>query len=327
MAVEMPRVFRAGVALAYTLLLSFSLSSCSTPALRSMKHEVKPMTRELNIDTLWNFGNPAESEQRFRDAITTANENEKLELETQIARTYGLRRDYARAYATLDAVQQRITSDTPEIVLVRLALERGRAIRSERDFEAARPYFQEAFDRAQAAKLTLLAIDAAHMFGFSKNLDEAMQWNERAMMIARSIDVPRAIEWRATLANNMGVSERGREYYDKALAHFREALAAETQLKRAKRVFVANWQIANTLRLQGKIDEALAIQANLEVEMVAKNEPDAYVYDELAELHFAKQDLAKAKRYAQNSLTLIEKDNWVQKNEAVRVERLRALAQ
>ena len=49
----------------------------------------------------------------------------------------------------------------------------------------------------------LLAIDAAHMFGFSKNLDEAMSWNQVAMRLALTSELPRAIRWRASLANNM----------------------------------------------------------------------------------------------------------------------------
>jgi tetratricopeptide (TPR) repeat protein len=285
------------------------------------------MTTTLNIDSLWNFGDPADSEQRFRQALANANDSEKLELETQIARTYGLRRDYERAHAMLDDVERRLTQTSPEVVRVRVALERGRTIRVERDFEQARSHFQQAFDRARDAGLTILAIDAAHMFGFSKSLDEAMQWNERAMQIARSTDVPRAIQWRATLANNMGVSERGRKNYAIALSHFHAAHEAEMTLGRANRIFLANWQIANVYRLQGKFAEALDIQKRLLAEMIKENTIDAYVYDELAELYALNGEHEKATFYATASLRLAEKDEWVLKNEQRRVDRLRELAQ
>jgi tetratricopeptide (TPR) repeat protein len=285
------------------------------------------MTTALDIDALWNFGDPAQSEQRFRDAVAAASDSEKLELETQIARTYGLRRDYARAHATLDDVERRLTQASPDLVHVRVALERGRTIRVEKDFEQARSHFQRAFDRAMNAGLTILAIDAAHMLGFSKNLDEAMQWNERAMQIARSSDKPRAIQWRASLANNMGVAERERKNYEIALSHFQAAHEAETKLGRASRVFVANWQIANVYRLQGKVAEALAIQQRLLAEMIKENTIDAYVYDELAELYALNGEREKAAFYATASLRLAEKDEWVLKNEQRRVERLRELSQ
>jgi tetratricopeptide (TPR) repeat protein len=285
------------------------------------------MTTTLNIDSLWNFGDPADSEQRFRQALANANDSEKLELETQIARTYGLRRDYERAHAMLDDVERRLTQTSPEVVRVRVALERGRTIRVERDFEQARSHFQQAFDRARDAGLTILAIDAAHMFGFSKSLDEAMQWNERAMQIAPSTDVPRAIQWRATLANNMGVSERGRKNYAIALSHFHAAHEAEMTLGRANRIFLANWQIANVYRLQGKFAEALDIQKRLLAEMIKENTIDAYVYDELAELYALNGEHEKATFYATASLRLAEKDEWVLKNEQRRVDRLRELAQ
>jgi tetratricopeptide (TPR) repeat protein len=325
MVAEVANIMKRSMSVAGLSLL-LTLGSCSMTTPPSEIHEVKVVSNTLNIDVLWNFGKPAESEQRFREAMATGNADEKLELETQIARTYGLRRDYARAHETLDRVAGQITASTSDAVRVRLALERGRTIRVEKDFEAARSNFQDAFDRAVAAQLTILAIDAAHMFGFSKDLDEAMRWNQRAMEIARSTEDPRAIQWRASLANNMGVSERGKKNYNAALSHFQTALDSETRLARASRIFLANWQISNTLRLQGKIDDALAIQTRLETEMLAKNEPDAYVYDELAELYLAKGDHAKAKSYAEKSLMIAEKDEWVLKNEVQRLTRLRQLS-
>jgi tetratricopeptide (TPR) repeat protein len=279
----------------------------------------------VDIDALWNFPNPAESEQRFRDALKRANADEALELETQIARTFSLRHEDAKAHAILDEVQRKIVPTTPEVVRVRLALERGRTLRKPNDFEIARPHFQEAFDRATAAKLTLLAIDAAHMFGFSKDLDEAQRWNERALELAMSGEHPRAIRWRATLTHNMGVSERDRKNYDLALSHFEASELAERTLNRPHRQRIVRWQIANTLRLQGKIDEAFAIQLRIEREADEANAPDVYIYTELAELFDAKRDSTKAKSYATRALALAEKDSWMMENEAKLVERMRAL--
>ena len=61
---------------------------------------------------------------------------------------------------------------------IRYLLERGRTLNSSGQFERAKPLFSDAFQLAQREGEVLLAIDAAHMFGFSKNLDEAMSWNQ-----------------------------------------------------------------------------------------------------------------------------------------------------
>jgi tetratricopeptide (TPR) repeat protein len=306
-----------------SLFVIFAMSGCTTISLLKTGTAMKS---SIDIDALWDYSKPAESEVRFREALTSANSDEALEIETQIARTFGLRREPQKALAILDAVKQKVMPTTSEVVRVREALERGRTLRTPTDFEVARPYFQEAFDRAAAANLTILAIDAAHMFGFSKDLDEAQRWNRRALDLALSTDHPRAIQWRASIANNMGVSERARKNYALALSFFESAERAELALNRPKRLLFARWQIANTFRLQGRMEEALAIQLRIEKDADEAKSPDVYIYTELAELFDAKRDVAKAKSYAEKALALAEKDAWMVENEAKLVERMRVLS-
>ncbi len=45
-----------------------------------------------DLSHLWDFTQPELSEQRFREALATANPDEALILQTQIARTYGFAR-------------------------------------------------------------------------------------------------------------------------------------------------------------------------------------------------------------------------------------------
>lgn len=279
------------------------------------------------INSLWDFNDKPESERRFREALKNASGEDALEIETQIARTFSLRRDFAIAHAMLDDVQKRMSLSPRPALRVRYLLERGRSFNSANDFATAKPMFNEAFEIASKNGLDDLAIDAAHMFGFSKDLDEAFAWTERGMQIALLTEDEKAQRWRAGLANNLGSTERERGNLDAAMKHFQLALEAhQSQGSKPLQVFIAHWQIANTLRLQGKIDEPLAIQQRLEADMLRNNKPDAYVFDELAELHFAKRDSEKAKSYAKKSLALIESDEWVQKNEKKRLARLRELA-
>src|SRR5688500_5671859 len=78
------------------------------------------------IVQLWNFSDPAASELRFRDALAGAQGDLGLELETQIARTYSLRKRFADAHAALDAVEARLAGAGARPRL-RYLLERGRS--------------------------------------------------------------------------------------------------------------------------------------------------------------------------------------------------------
>ncbi|MCA9565883.1 MAG: hypothetical protein KC561_20440, partial [Myxococcales bacterium] len=90
---------------------------------------------EPNIDALWNFGDPAGTEGAFRELIeehgNEASLEWRLELETQIARTFSLRSEFERAHAVLDEVERELNAEAvPEgIVWVRYRLERGRTFR------------------------------------------------------------------------------------------------------------------------------------------------------------------------------------------------------
>ncbi len=251
-----------------------------------------------DIDALWDYSQPAVSETRFREALKTESGDDALELETQIARTYSMRRDFAKANALLDGVAAKLTAQSSSALRIRYLLERGRTLNSAGDFSAAKPLFQEAFDLAQKHDLVVLAIDAAHMFGFSKDLDESLRWSDRALRIAMASELPRARRWRASLANNMGSTERDRGNLDAAMQHFETALTAHQTFSSADRVRIAHWQIGNVMRLQKRFDEALAVQLRLEKEMLAANDPDVYVYKELAAIYGALNRPTEARLYA-----------------------------
>lgn len=278
-----------------------------------------------DIEALWDYNQPAVSELRFREALKTQSGDDALELETQIARTFSLRRDFTQAHAALDAVQRRMNESTRPAVRVRYLLERGRSFRSAGDTTKARPLFLEAWQTAEREKLTLLAIDAAHMMALVETGDEAQRWNERALALAMTSDAPRAIRWRGSLANNMGHTERERGNLEAAMKHFHASLTAFKLAQSISQIRVANWQIANVLRLQKRYDEALAMQLALEFETAA--EPDGYVFEEIAEIYVAKNEPAKAKPYFAKAADALGADKWFAENESKRLARMRQLAQ
>ena len=115
-----------------------------------------------DIDALWEYGDPAASEQRFRAALGSARGDAALELQTQIARTYSLRRRFDDAHRLLDEIEPQLAR-AGAAPRVRALLERGRTFNSAGDKPRARALFEDAFAQAQGAKLDGLAVDAAHM--------------------------------------------------------------------------------------------------------------------------------------------------------------------
>lgn len=248
----------------------------------------------IDVDALWNHADPAASEARFRTALADARGDDALVLRTQIARTLGLRKRFDEAARELDGVEA-VAATAGAEVRVRLALERGRWLRSSGRPADSVALFERAFAEGHAAKLERLAADALHMVALAlPALDDRIAWNRRTIDYARRATDPKARGWEASALNNIGSDLRKAGRLDDSLTAFNEALAAYERKGRADDIRFARWQIANVLRLQGKLDEALAMQQALERDAAAAGAPDAFVYDELALLHAARSDGAAA---------------------------------
>jgi tetratricopeptide (TPR) repeat protein len=268
---------------------SFGAALCATAVMAAQ-------AAVLDVDALWNYGDPAASEARFREALVGARGDDALILRTQIARTLGLRKRFDDAERELEAVQAQMAQAGPEVG-VRLALERGRWLRSSGRPADSVAWFERAFEQADAARLERLAADALHMVALAvPGLDERVAWNRRTIDYARKASDPKARGWEASALNNIGSDLRKAGRLDDSLAAFREALAAYERKGQADDIRFARWQVANVLRLSGRHDEALALQLALERDAAAANDPDPYVYDELALLHAASGNAEAADR-------------------------------
>lgn len=256
-----------------------------------------PAAAAVDVDALWNFSNPAASEQVFRAALGTARADDALILRSQIARTYSLRGQYDEAHRELDALQPALLSAGAE-ARVRALLERGRTWRSSGQAQRAQPLFQQAFDLADQTRLQALAGDALHMLALSAGpLDERIRWNRRTADYALASDDPKARYWAGPALNNLGSDLRDAKRLPESLQAFQEALQAFERMGRAPAVRVARWQVAHVLRLLGRHDEALAGQLALERDNEAAGAPDGFVFDELAVLHDSLGDAARAQHY------------------------------
>jgi tetratricopeptide (TPR) repeat protein len=260
-----------------------------------------------DLDSMWDFGRPELSEQRFRAALQRASGDEALILQTQVARTYGLRGDFERARAVLKAVEPSIEAAGPQ-ARARYALELGRTYASaahppeSQTPEAralARAQFAKAEAIARAARLDALAIDALHMQAFVDTAPaEQLKWAQAALQVLAASSQPDARRWEASLRNNLGYALHQLGRYDEALTQFRRALALRERGTDARATRAARWMVAWTLRALGRTDEALAIQLRLAQEGDAAGQPDPYVFDELQTLYRERGDAARADFYA-----------------------------
>jgi tetratricopeptide (TPR) repeat protein len=261
----------------------------------------------IDIAAIWDFNKPELSEERFRTALASASGDDALILQTQIARTYGLRRDFSRAQEILAGIEPEIQGAGDE-AKVRYYLELGRTYSSATHSpesqtpevrEQARSAFMKAAELAQNGGLDSLAIDALHMMTFvDTEPGEQLEWNRKAMAVMESSSQQDARKWAGPLHNNTGYALHLLGRYEDALAEFELALAVYEGEGKPGYIRIAHWMIAWTLRALGRLDEALEIQLRLEKEWDEAGEPDPYVFEELELLYKARGEKDKAEFYA-----------------------------
>ena len=292
--------------------------------------QTSPIDFSERLDKLWEWSKPAESETRFRAELARhpPGSREALETSTQIARTQGLRRQFADADATLDSVAAKL-GQVPARVRVRYLLERGRTRNSSGDKPAAIALFKEALalqDRDTLPGADFYRVDALHMLGIATPAAEQLDWNRKALAAAEASSEPRARGWAASLDHNIGWS-----YFDSgdavtALVYWKKELLLREAQGNAENTRVAKWTIARGYRATGKLDDAERMQRDLVVELEKAGEPDGYVYEELAEIAIARGDKAAAAPWAAKAHALLKDDGYLKANEAARLQRLADLA-
>jgi tetratricopeptide (TPR) repeat protein len=274
----------------------------------------------IDIDQLWEYDQPSESETRFRAALEQADPAERAELLTQIARAQGLQRRFEDALATLAEAERLLTPDTGR-ARIRCCLERGRVRNTSGDREAAKPDFMTAWGLARIAGDDALAVDAAHMLAIVETGEAVFEWNKRALAIAERSADERARRWQGSLHNNLGWSYHDQGDYEAALRHFQAALDFHTAA--GKNIQIAKWCVGRALRSLNRLDEALTVQEALYAEHAVAG--DGYVDEELGECLLALGRADEARRYFALAYEKLSADSWLVQNESARLERLRAL--
>ena len=276
------------------------------------------------IGGLWDFGDPAGTEGKFRALLPRARASGDraylAELLTQIARTEGLQKRFDEAERTLVQAEALLGPGTDR-ARVLVLLERGRVLNSSKRPAEAKPLFLRAWDEGRAAGLDGLAVDAAHMVAIVEGPEESLAWNERAMAFAESSADPEAKKWLGSLYNNIGWTHHKAGRFDEAMDCFRKSLAWREERSPGKTT-VERWCVARCLRSLGRLEEALAEQRALLALTDAAGEPDGFVHEEMAECLLALGRGPEARPHFRKAHELLSKDAWLPRDEPERLARL-----
>jgi tetratricopeptide (TPR) repeat protein len=277
-----------------------------------------------DFNDLWEYGDPAGTEQRFRILLPAAEQhadrNYYLELLTQLARTLSLQGNFDDAHAVLDRVKTEMEADN--IVTVRYLLERGRTINSAGEPARALPLFQDAAELAEKIGAHFFAVDALHMVAIAAPAAEQLNWNLQAIDYAERCGDERAYGWMGSLYNNTAWALFEAARYTEALDLFQQAERFRARQGNEEALRIARWCVAKTLRVLDRTEEALAIQRDLE----ANGEEDGFVAEEIAECLLALGDAEAARHYFAEALAALSQIDWVAEDTA-RIEHLRQLAE
>lgn len=284
-----------------------------------------------DFDKLWDFHDPAATEVKFRQLLPTAEECGDTsylgQLLTQIARCEGLLSRFDQANATLDLAEKLLTPDL-QLLRTRCLLERGRVLNSSGKPEQARPLFEQAWELGSRGGFDDYAIDAAHMIAIVESAAvEQLRWNELALELAEKSPDERARRWRASLCNNIGWTYFDQKDYDRAMASFERAARLREESGKPRELRIARYCVAKTLRMQEKLEDAIAIDRTLIAEAESAGESDGYLFEELGECLLALGRAAEARPAFARAYEELSRDSWLTKSEPQRLSRIQQLSQ
>jgi tetratricopeptide (TPR) repeat protein len=282
----------------------------------------------LDFDSLWDYSDPHQTENKFREILLQIPENNPayLELLTQIARAQGLQQKFDKAHQTLDQVKRRL-GDYASRAKVRYFLELGRVFNSSGFPDEARPCFKQALEMAKGLSEDFYVVDALHMQAIVEPPASSLDLNLLAIQFAESSDQEKARGWLGSLYNNTGWSYQELGDFESALEMFQKAEAARRSKGRVPEIRIAQWCVARALRSLNRIEEALSKQLTLKAEYEATSEGDrdGFVYEEIGECLLALERTQEAKPYFAKAHEILSQDTWLVEKEPERLERIKKL--
>ncbi|MCB0725775.1 MAG: tetratricopeptide repeat protein [Ignavibacteriae bacterium] len=283
------------------------------------------------IDSLWDYNDPAGTEKKFKELLPEAeasgDKDYYIQLLTQIARTYGLQRQFDKAHELLDQVGDLLAeNENVDTAWVRYYLERGRAFNSAGDKEKALVLFKQAYDYAENTGMDFYAIDAAHMMAIAENPEESLRWSDIAIGMIEKTSDERAKKWGGPLYNNTGWTYHDMGDYEKAMSYFEKSLSWHKERNTGEGERIARWTVARCLRSLGRASDALDMQMELLKDIEQNNyRNDGFVFEEIGECNLELGSEDTASEYFAKAYELLSQDEWLQANEKDRLDRMKKL--
>ena len=273
------------------------------------------------FSNLWDYNKPAETRDRF---LAIRPKTPHLpELLTQIARTYGLERNFETAHRTLDEADALIDETLP-IARIRSLLERGRTFNSAGKKAKACELFEAALALSEAQRNDEFAADAAHMLGIASA--DSLKWSLRALKIAENSADSSAKRWQGSLLNNIGWTSFSRAKYETAIDYFERCPAYYEMKNDANYALVARWAVAKSQRMMGQVDMALSAQREILAARTEAGLSAGYTHEEIGECLITLGKSAESRPHFAAAHVELSQDIWLVANESERLVRLKALA-
>lgn len=288
-----------------------------------------PQNDPPDFDRLWDYQDAAGTEARFREILPQASEagdpDYLAQLLTQIARTEGLQGRFDDALETIERAQALVTPEMGQ-ARIRCLLERGRILNSSDRPQEAKPYFSQAWSEACRLGEDFYAIDAAHMMAIVERGEPGIEWNLRALELARATSDERAAGWQGSLHNNLGWSYHDLGHYEEALQQFQLGLVWQRSHNKERQARIAAWTVARAMRSLGRTEEALRLQRENLKTVEGAGQPDGYTHEEIGECLLALGRRSEAKPHFARAYEVLSRDEWFANHEEPRLRRMRELS-
>jgi tetratricopeptide (TPR) repeat protein len=266
-----------------------------------MEEDIVSEVDPVDVDS-WDINQPETYGRIFQDAIERAGQGAddayRAELLTQLARTEGLRGNFAEAHAVLDRANSLISP------------------------EAAIPLFRDAWDLAESSNEEYLALDAAHMLGIADEPAGQLKWSLVAIERAEKSSDARTQKWLGPLYNNVGWTYHDLGEYDIALEYFEKSYAFRRERNQPNETRIASWTVGRALRSLGRYQAALELQESNRRAAEEAGQPGGYISEEIGECLLALGKPTEAKPHFSRAFAVLSQDPWLVQNEPDRLRRL-----
>lgn len=309
---------------------------------------IKRMNENFNKSQLDSFddlfvGNPVDIERNLSTLLPEAEKHADksiyLQILSQIALAQAMQQKFDIAHQTLDKAQ-RLLDPRSQLSKIRLLLERGRVYHQSDRLDQALSFFIQSYDLSKLSpEFDFHTVNAAHMVAIvEKYAKDKIKWNKCAINLAEHTRDERCHAWLGPIYNNLAQNYIEAEKYLEALQSFEKCKAHAEERRDQIVIRGALWGVGRALRGLNKLNRALNIQNDLlkEYEKISQQSllpveliyvGRGIVYEELAEIYFAKGSGEQSQKYARLAYEDLSKDVWMKKLYPKRIERILGLGE